>query len=337
MKIRVGFTTIFTVIFLLICFATNSLSQSNNTISGHVFNPERQPVVEVYVELLNEVNSVLVRKKTNSGGRYMFNGVSGGNFTVRVLTFGTDFEEQSAEINISSDGIAGRAPSESVQQDFYLRRRRNTDGSPIITGAVFVQEIPDASKKLYAQAVDSFINKNSNEGIRLLEEAIKLFPDYYLALERLGQEYGAQEKWDMSYTFFKKAVSINDRSFNSWYGLSIAANQSQKTDEGFQAIQKAVSLNSSSVEAIFQLGLNQRRLQQFENAEKSLKEANKLAKEKSPDVHWNLALLYAHNLKKFASAADHLEKYLKVKPDDPQKGNINKLIKQFREKAAAGN
>lgn len=335
MKKQIKAAVFVQIIILLSLFVVNA--QSNNTISGHVFNPERQPVVEVYVELLNEVNSVLVRKKTNSGGRYMFNGVSGGNFTVRVLTFGTDFEEQSAEINISSDGIAGRAPSESVQQDFYLRRRRNADGSPVVTGTVFAQEVPDESKKLYAKAVDNFINKNSNEGIKLLEDALKIFPDYYLALERLGQEYGAQEKWDMSYTFFKKAVAINDRSFNSWYGLSIAANQSQKPDEGLQAIQKAVSLNSGSGEAMFQLGITQRRLQQFENAEKSLKEANKLAKEKSPDVHWNLALLYAHNLKKFANAADHLEKYLKVKPDDPQKDNIHKLIKQFREKAAAGN
>jgi tetratricopeptide (TPR) repeat protein len=324
------------ILFIFLLSFGVSKAQSNNTISGHVFNAERLPVAEVYVELLNEVNSVLVRKKTNSGGRYMFTGVSGGNFTVRVLTFGTELEEQTAEINISSDGVAGRAPSENVQHDFYLRRRQNS-GALNTTAVVFVQDIPEDSKKLYAKAIDSFIDNKSAEGVQFLEQALKIFPDYYLALERLGQEFGAQERWESSYNFFKKAVAINDRSFTSWYGLSIASAKFQKPDDALQAAQKAVSINSSSAEAMFLLGVSQRRMQQFENAEKSLKEADKLAKGKSADVHWNLALLYAHNLKKFAEAANRLEQYLKIKTDEPQKENINKLIKQFRDKAANGN
>ena len=113
--------------------------------------------------------------------------------------------------------------------------------------------------------------------------------------------------------------------------------QLQKTDEALSAIQKAVSINPSSIEAQFLLGVSQRRMQKFAEAEKSLKEADKLAKGKAADVHWNLALLYAHNLKKYAEAADHLEQYLKIKPNDTQVESVKKLIKQFRDKAAAGN
>ncbi|MEK7722808.1 MAG: tetratricopeptide repeat protein [Acidobacteriota bacterium] len=332
MKKRLLSVFVFKGIFLLLFL--NVQGQSNNTISGHVFNSERQPVSEIYVELLNEVNSVIVRKKTSSGGRYMFNGVSGGNFTVRVLTYGTELEEQTAEVNISTDGIAGRAPSENIQQDFYLRRRRNADNSPNVTAVVFVQDIPAESKKLYAKAIDSFIENKSTDGVNFLEQALKIFPDYYLALERLGQEYGAQEKWEASYNFFKKAVAINERSFSCWYGLSIATSQLQKSDEALTAVQKAVAINSSSIEAQFLLGTSLRKMQKFEDAEKSLQEANKLAKGKFADIHWNLALLYAHNLKKYAKAADHLEQFLKIKPNDAQSENVKKLIKQFRDKAA---
>jgi Tfp pilus assembly protein PilF len=323
-------------VFLFSLGVTHNLSQSNNMISGHVFNSERLPVAEVYVELLNEVNGTIGRKKTNSGGRYIFTGLSSGVFTVRVLTYGTDLEEQSAEVPISTSGIPGRAPSESIQQDFYLRRKRNTDGSPNVTGVVFAQDVPEESKKLYGKAIDSFVNGNSAAGISFLEEALKAFPNYFLVLERLGQEYGAQEKWESSYDSFKKAVVVNARSFNSWYGLSIAASRLQKPDEPLQAAQQAAAINPTSLDAFLLLGITQRQVKQFDNAEKSLKEADKLAKGKSPDVHWNLALLYAHNLQKYTAAADHLEQYLKVKKDAPI-DTINKLIKQFRDKAASSN
>lgn len=321
---------------LLLSFGIGK-AQSNNTISGSVFNAERQPVADIYVELMNEVNSVIARKKTTSGGRYTFSGVSAGTFTIRVLTFGTDLEEQSTDVNIGTSGIAGRAPSENIYQDFHLRRRRNAGGSPGTTGTVFAQEVPDESKNLYTKAINSFAENKATEGIQFLEQALKVFPQYFSALEKLGQEYGAQENWASSYDSFKKAVTVNDRSFISWYGLSIASAKLQKADEALEAAQKTVSINSNVFEAQLLLGLAQRRSQKFEDAEKSLTEADKLAKGKSADVHWNLALLYAHNLKKYGEAANRLELYLKVNPDDPQKDTVKKLIKQFRDKAAANN
>ena len=201
---------------------------------------------------------------------------------------------------------------------------------------VFAQDIPEESKKLYAKGIDSFVSGNSAEGVKFLEEALKSFPTYFLALERLGQENGAQEKWEQSYQLFERAVEVNSRSFNSWYGLSIAANKLQKPDESLKAAQQAVIANASSYEAFLLLGITQRHLKQFENAEKSLKNADKLAQGKSPDIHWNLALLYAHNLNKYSAAADQLELYLKVKPDAPTE-TIKKLIKQFRDKALQTN
>jgi tetratricopeptide (TPR) repeat protein len=313
-------------------------AQSNNTISGHVFNPARQPLTEVYVELLNEVNSIIGRRKTTSGGRYVFTGLTGGTFTIRVLTGGLEFEEQSFEVSISSNGVAGRSPTESIQQDFYLRSRRSSSGKSV-TGTVFAQEIPEESRKLYDNAVDNFSKNNSVGGVQSLEAAIKLFPTYYLALERLAQEYAAQEKWELAYDLFKRSVAVNSRSFASLYGLSVTASKLQKNDEAMNAAKEAVSISADSVEAQLLLGINQRKAKLFNEAEKSLKEAEKLAKGKSmePDVHWNLALLYAYNLVKYNFAADQLELYLKAKPDLTDKETIKKLIKQFRDKASANN
>src|SRR5881398_2376900 len=69
-----------------------------NRIEGQVYDPNHRPVENVYVELLNEVDSVIQRTKTNSAGRFTFNGYPAGHLTVRVLPFGTNLMEQTQEV-----------------------------------------------------------------------------------------------------------------------------------------------------------------------------------------------------------------------------------------------
>src|SRR2546425_11499911 len=71
-----------------------------NRIEGQVYDPNHRPVENVYVELLNDVDSVIQRTKTNASGRFAFLGVPPGRLTVRVVTFGTNFMEQTQEVVI---------------------------------------------------------------------------------------------------------------------------------------------------------------------------------------------------------------------------------------------
>ncbi|PYS64040.1 MAG: hypothetical protein DMF74_08120 [Acidobacteria bacterium] len=64
-----------------------------NRIEGQVYDPNHRPVENVYVELLNEVDSVIQRTKTNSAGRFTFNGYPAGHYNVKVLTSRTNYLE----------------------------------------------------------------------------------------------------------------------------------------------------------------------------------------------------------------------------------------------------
>ncbi len=79
-------------------FYTKLIQQNRNTISGHIFDSQRRPVTEVYVELQNELYSTIARSKSNGSGRYYFGNLSAGRFIVRVLPYGTNLEEQSQEV-----------------------------------------------------------------------------------------------------------------------------------------------------------------------------------------------------------------------------------------------
>ena len=94
MKIAFGFRGgILAAIILAFAFQGIIYGQTNR-ISGQVFGANRRPVPEVYVELLNEINTVILRSKTDGSGGYFFVGMGAGHYNVRVRPFGIDYEEQ---------------------------------------------------------------------------------------------------------------------------------------------------------------------------------------------------------------------------------------------------
>src|SRR5215210_2235991 len=193
---------------------------NRSTISGFVFDQQRRPLAEIPVELLNDVNLVLRRTKTNGSGRFFFNGLSQGRFSIRVLTFKTEFEEQSQDVEIYGMGFGGRALADNVQKDIFLRLRKEGTTSSLGPGALFVQEVPPEAKQIYEQAVSDFDGNRVEAGVERLEKALNLFPNYYLALEKLGLAYTNQQKYERAREIFGRAVVVNSRSFNGWYGLS---------------------------------------------------------------------------------------------------------------------
>jgi tetratricopeptide (TPR) repeat protein len=308
--------------------AKGQVPVTGNTITGFVFDPQRRPVVQVYVELLNDVNGIRQRVRTDVSGRFVFRGLSQGRFQLRVLAVGTIYEDQTQEVETS-----GRPSRDTIQTDFYLRLRKS--GPVSAPGTIFVQEIPEEAKTIYQRAVADLDRDRLEDGIAGLQSALKIFPDYYLALERLGLIYITQQKYEKAVGIFGKAVEVNPRSFNGWYGLSVSHFALKQSDAAVEAAQKAVTLNSNSADALLALGVSLRQAKRYEEAEKPLKQADKITKGLSPDVHWNLALLYAKNLNRFSDAANELELYLKTTPDTSQTENIKKLIKKYRESPPA--
>jgi tetratricopeptide (TPR) repeat protein len=278
---------------------------------------------------MNEVNSVLQRTRTDGSGRFLFNNLSSGRFIIKVLSVGTDFEEQTQDIEVAGIGAFGRALSDNVQKDFHMRFRKGN--TPTGAGVIFVQEIPNEAKLLYEGAVSDLEANRVKAATERLEGALKVFPTYYSALEKLGLIYTNQQRFENARDIFTKAVAVNSRSFNGWYGLSYANYALKQAGPAVEAAQKAVSLNSQSADAQLFCGLSLRQAKRYDEAEKSLRQADKLSKGQSSDVHWNLALLYAHNLKRYTDAAKELELYLSVTPDHPKAEEIRKLIKQYRE------
>ncbi|MBK9316542.1 MAG: tetratricopeptide repeat protein [Acidobacteria bacterium] len=310
--------------------------QASNGINGVIFDELRHPVPNMWVELLDEVNTVLTRVRTDAVGRFSFNRLSNGTFQVKVITFGTNYISQMQRVNLVSASMAGGRGSHYENIDIYLKADRKREENPGSAGPIFAQDVPEPARKLYDQAV-SMLNsgKNSKDGISKLKEAIDIFPTYYMALERMGVEYVRVEDYDPAKSALDKAIEVNPKGYNSFYALGVLQYRLKQYPECVESLRKVVLLAPDSGNAPFaryHLGMAYLKTGKSADAETHLKKAYEQGGKNVPsDVHMGLAQIYSSS-KRYKEAAAELELYIRETPDARDTDKIKLAIKQLKEK-----
>ena len=301
------------------------IAQQVTSISGHVSDNRRNAIPDLQVELLDDIASVLARTKTDNSGLFFFRGLRNGVFQIRVQTYGTTFIGQTQRVQLER----GRA----VEQVDFVLVSKESSSIAAIPGVVFAQEVPDKARKQYERGI-ALIQKSEQrkEGMSALENAIEIFPLYFDALHVLGMEYVKQQDYARAIPVLTKAIEVNRQAYPSLYTLSIAQYNLKQVPEAIESMKRSIVLNQQSMAANLWLGMLLRQTNKFDEAETYLKQANHLAAAKSPDVHWQLALLF-NQVKRYKEAAEELELFLKVEPDAKDTELIKKLIKKFRQQS----
>ncbi len=312
--------------------------QSGNTISGYIFGTQRQPQANINVELTDDFSRTIDRVQTNSSGRYVFGRLSSGKYRVKVLPYTTNYEEQTQEVEIinysrqSSGGQVVRGGFDNSQLDFYLRVRKGVDPAAV-NGVIFAQEIPKEARAKFDAGVANINLKKNQEGLNDIKSAIEIFPSYFDALILLGNEYIKLNYHQPAQVILTKAVEVNPQSYSGWYGLAYADYSLNQPAEAATALAKAINLNPASVDALLLNGILLKQQKKYDECLVQLKKAKEIAKGAVPEINWQMALLYANNMKEYTKAADELEVFLKAQPDTKDSEMIKKLITTFREKA----
>jgi hypothetical protein len=322
-----------------LAFIIFSHSAAASTISGFVYTKSsRQPLPDIDVELLNNDNQMRNRQKTDGSGRYTFGDLPDGRYTVRVMAFRYDFEDQEAMVEIVTISVRGQGIGNAfMTQDFYMAPRR---GSLLETenAVVFAQEVPPQAKDLYDTAVSDLSKSRTQEGVEGLRKAIAVFPKYYSAIHRLGKEMFMQKSYGESAQLFMKAASINEKSATSLYyvGYSLHSLGKEYNKAALVALENALAIAPASLQVLYLTGKIERAERNLAGAEKHLLQAKKLARMPVAEIHSELAQLYANDLKKFDQAANELEAYLKAsKLSSEDEKKTKKVISDLRAKAKA--
>lgn len=312
---------------------THNFIQGRNSISGIVFDENRRPLADVYIELQDEMYRALAQTKTNAAGRYAFSGLPDGYYKVKALPYGTDYEEQTQDATIINVSAAPGSGATNLYLDFHLKRKKKADNVTALPGTIFVQEVPEKAKQLYEQGIQALREKKDREGFEKLKMAIEIFPNYYLALDRLATEYVMRGYYEAAFVLFSKAIEVNPRSFSSAFGLGLAQYNLKRMEEAIQSFRRATDLYNKSPDTHLWLGKAFLQTGRLSQAELSLKKANELYQGKSAEVHWQLARMY-NEQKRYREAADELELFLKCQPDSRDAEKLRQVIKRLREKGS---
>ena len=301
------------------------VAQQANSISGYVSDDRRNPIPDLHVELLNDVDSVVQRTKTDSSGLFVFRRLSNGIFQVRVQTYGTSYIGQTKRVQLERTRAF-------EQVDFVLVTKRIAS-TTTTAGAVFVQEVPEQARKEYERGA-ALLQKTEQqkEGLETLKKAIEIFPLYFDALELLGREYVKQQQYEPAIQVLTKAIEVNRRAYPSLYALSVAQYNLKQLSQAVESMRRAIVLDQRSINANLWLGMLLRQTGKLDEAETYLKQADQLAESKLPETHWQLALLF-NQLKRYNEAANELELFLKTQPEAKDTELIKKLIQRFRQQS----
>jgi len=300
--------------------------QQANSISGHVFDERRTPLPDLQVELLNDVDSVIQRTKTDGSGLFRFRGITFGIFQIRVQTYGTGYIGQTKRVELE--------PTRAFEQVDFVLVQKKVAATTATVGAVFVQEVPEQARKEYDRGASLLQRPDQRkEGFETLKKAIEFFPDYFAALELLGTEYIKEKDYEPAIPVLTKAIEVNKRAYQCLNLLSVAQYNLQLLPQAVESMKRAIAIDNKSPNANLWLGMLLRQTGPLEEAETYLKQADQLAGSKLPEAHWQLALLF-NQLKRYKEAADHLELFLKVQPEAKDTALIKKLIQKLRQQAA---
>lgn len=323
----------FLVLSLLLLVANGS-AQDRNSITGFVFGDDRAPVARLHVELQTDMYATLSRTQTSGTGMYSFRGLPAGNYTVKVLTFGTDFEEQSKSVPLVPISVVAGRGSVSEQVDFYLSLRRKRPGLDGPGGVVFAQEVPREAQTLYEEGVQDLDAGREADGYTKLKRSIEIFPTYYYALDKLATNYLSKGHFEAAQVLFTKALAVNPRSISSGLGLGVAELRLNRSDKAIEAFDAVLKLDKENVNALYWKGIALHSVKRLDEALSAFNKAEKLGLGKFADVYFQLARVYK-DLSKFKESADALESYLKLRPDAQNAAEIRQAIKTLREKPAS--
>jgi tetratricopeptide (TPR) repeat protein len=314
-------------------FVTGLAPQGKSSIIGIVFDSSGRPREKVRVELLDDVYTVLKTVRTSGTGQYAFNSLSSGYFQVRVTDETGEYAEEIERVELVSIQLSPTSQgSRDIRQvDFYLRPKNDRKMSAG-SGVVFAQNVPEDAKKSYAKAISHLEKNESNEGVAGLKTALEIFPDYYQALIRLGEEQINLGQLAAAREHLARAIKVNPKGYEGFYWLGIAEVGLKQLPEAIESFRQALLQNPSSINSFMWLGMALRRNGQLDEAEAQLKRAKQLSSKPIPQAHWELALIYNHQ-KRNREAADELELFLKAQPDSRDAEAIRKLIRRLREKA----
>lgn len=320
--------------------SVTTLAQQGHTIRGKVRNAGGGNISNATV-LLERNGAMINQTVTNNEGDFLFFGLTDTSYEVLVSL--PDYNPARETVLFVRD-VGPGDPGESRTVEITLTRKEGV--RPPRAGLNFVQDIPKAAKDAFESGSRFAREKRRDDAIAALENAIKIFPNYFDARLLLANELAAEGRYGDAIIHLDKARSVNDKDDRVYDLFARILMQQGKYAVAARIFGEAARLNPTEPQYLLTQGTAfieqaslidpsksqaaaDERKYALDEAEKALKQAQQRGSAKAAEIHRQLARLYERKGDR-VRAASELEQYLKANPGDPNAAAIREAIKKLR-------
>jgi tetratricopeptide (TPR) repeat protein len=250
-------------------------------------------------------------------GRYRFNNIPSGEYELAV-------EAEMAEIARMHVSVAGR-PGSDFQQDLELALKplgKDTKPKASTVSADELYHRTAANQSLFEKAQTSLDAKKYADAISHLTEVVKRDEQDFQAWTELGTAYLLSGKKSEAEETYQHALKVRPNFKLALLNLGRLQLEQKKYEESIATLSQLVQLDPESADGNLFLGEAYIQIKKGSKAVGYLNEAARLGR---PDAHLWLATLYDAAKLKDRAAAEY-EQFLLKKPDYPERQKLEKYI-----------
>jgi tetratricopeptide (TPR) repeat protein len=316
-------------------------SSQGKSIIGRTHSSSGESAAWLIVRLLNARGEPLTLAVTDHAGEFSFGNLSETGYTVIMAAPGY----QTATARINFNGPQGSARSNDVRT-VELTLLPVNPRQPPPSRPAFTQNVPKAARDTFERAMKLGKGGRKLVANTMMQEAIRIFPDYFDAHYALSNELMKTGRMDEAIAELEQAIRINPQDDRVYQSFGLIMMKQGKYEVAAAVFAEAARLNpaeplhplmrgsvlidyASTIDASQTPSEEGKRTRALDEAERNLIVANTKSNKQLASVHLQLARLYQKR-GEHARAADELDQYLLTNPSAKDADEIRDIIRKLR-------
>lgn len=308
-------------------------TSSAHTIRGKVYLPSgAMPDQRIRVVLELNTGGVAAEVFTDSVGNFEFRGVTANSYKVTVPSDHSSYDTTSEMVEVYGTF------SRTFIVQLYLKEKDSdilVKPKGRVLSVAEMQEVPKPAKKAYELGLKRARDNKPADAIKSFEEALQAYPDYLLALNKLGEQYVALNQPEDAEKAFQRAIGVSGKYPLARINYGMLLVKQKRYPEAVTQLEEANRLDSDFPMSHLNLGLA---LMNSDppDADKAEKELNKAIETGGKEFSYVRLHLFNLNIRRntLDKAVVQLEAYLKESPDAPNAPQVREKLGQLKKMVA---
>ena len=293
-------------------------------VRGQVYGPDGG--------LLHLSIRILLSGEDGQRPPYSFFTDSKGAFVINELEQGATYT-----LIVESDGSTWATTRQTIfiagPRPYVTFQLRPLDAAPIVGPKVSVatlnQEIPRGARHEYETGVKQLVAGDAERARKSFERAIELFPDFVAARSELAVLMMREGELAPAEALLRRAIEIDSSAVRPLLNLGLCLYRQQRYAEAMPFLERGVQLQPVDPSGNLIFGITLVMAGDDARAEPVLRKTYELGGKRYAKAQLYLSHIYTRQ-KKYDSAAEALETYLRDLPDVPDASDLRVTLSKLR-------